>query len=131
MENIRGTAVYLAGQLLETGIFTLVNDPSVSIPIIVARLSRPDVHHPDALQQICKSLRQHGWVIPVYNVPFGAKHNVPVMRICVRESFSRDQADMLIEHFTEALQGFQVWLSMMFYPQSLIVDDEDTRNWRA
>ncbi|HEY5526961.1 MAG TPA: glutamate decarboxylase [Candidatus Anoxymicrobiaceae bacterium] len=41
-------------------------------------------------------LRQSGWIVPAYTLPPNAQ-SVEVMRVVVRESFSRDMAEMLVD----------------------------------
>jgi glutamate decarboxylase len=52
-------------------------------------------------------LRERGWIIAAYTLPKNADH-ISIMRVVVRENFSRDMAEMLladIEKACAALEG--------------------------
>jgi glutamate decarboxylase len=53
--------------------------------------------------------RQRGWIVPSYRMPPNIEE-IAVLRIVVPEGFSRDMADMFLEHIlrtTESLQGYR------------------------
>jgi glutamate decarboxylase len=39
-------------------------------------------------------LRERGWIVPAYTLPANAEH-ISVLRMVVKENFSRDMVDML------------------------------------
>jgi glutamate decarboxylase len=51
-------------------------------------------------------LREHGWQVPAYTMP-PKVDDLAVLRIVVREGFSRDMADMLMGHIHEAIDHFE------------------------
>ena len=51
-------------------------------------------------------LAQKGWIIPAFTLPPDADH-VTVMRMNVREQFSRDMADILIGDVKQAIQKLE------------------------
>ena len=68
----------------------LLNDGS-EFPIVALRASDPD-----ALDLVLLShlLRERGWIVPAYTLPPNAQA-VTVLRMVVKENFSRDMVDML------------------------------------
>ena len=53
--------------------------------------------------QLSESLRKFGWIVPAYTMPADAQH-VVVLRVVVREDFSRGLADRLISHVEEVVK---------------------------
>lgn len=98
LENAR----YLAEQLQATGRFELLGKDWL-LPLVTAKL-REDTKF--TLFDLAHKLREHGWTIPVYRLPPNAD-NVVAMRVVVRESFSRDTAEMLLKHINEACALFE------------------------
>ena len=60
-------------------------------PIVAVRATDPK-----ALDLLATShlLRERGWIVPAYPLPANAEH-ITVMRMVIKENFSRDMADML------------------------------------
>ena len=99
MTNLRSTADYLAGRLAATGRFTLLGD-RCSLPLVASRLAEP---RPYTVYDISERLRAHGWIVPAYHLPANAEE-VALLRVVVRENFSRDMADMLLDDLTRVLE---------------------------
>src|SRR5208283_233841 len=99
MTNLRSTADYLAGRLAATGRFTLLGDRR-SLPLVAFRLAEP---RPYTVYDISERLRAHGWIVPAYHLPANAEE-VALLRVVVREHFSRDMADMLLDDLTRVLE---------------------------
>jgi glutamate decarboxylase len=51
-------------------------------------------------------LREHGWQAPAYTVP-AKLQDLAVLRVVVREGFSRDTADMLLNDLKKAVAFFE------------------------
>jgi glutamate decarboxylase len=51
-------------------------------------------------------LKQSGWMVPAYTMPKNIEDSV-VMRIVVRQGFSRDMADMLLGDIRGAIADFE------------------------
>ncbi|HEY7891411.1 MAG TPA: glutamate decarboxylase [Solirubrobacteraceae bacterium] len=86
LANARALAAELSG--LEG--LELVNDAS-EFPIVVLRASDPAATD---LRTLSHLLRERGWIVPAYTLPADAEH-VTVLRMVVKENFSRDMVDML------------------------------------
>lgn len=91
MESLRQTATYLSRGIERLGPFALLSDGS-AIPVFAFRLKEPRAY---SVYDISDRLRIRGWQVPAYTMPPDAD-DVAVLRIVVREGFSRDMADMLL-----------------------------------
>ncbi len=61
------------------------------LPIVAVRASDP---HATDLVMLSHLLRERGWIVPAYTLPPNAEH-VTVLRMVIKENFSRDMVDML------------------------------------
>ena len=89
MNNIMDNARYLEERLLKTGKFELLTD-SKYLPVVVLKLKDDSDY---TVFQICRILRERGWVTPSYTLPPNAQEEA-VMRVVVKENFSRDMVEM-------------------------------------
>jgi len=99
MENLMANARYLSDEMEKTGEFEIISKQN-TIPIVVARLK--DTSKLDVFD-ISHLLRTRGWIVPAYTMPPNAE-SVAVLRVVVRESFTRDLADMLLDDIKEAIE---------------------------
>ena len=75
------------------------------------------------LYDLQDKLSQSGWMVPAYTLPANMENDV-VMRIVVRQGFSRDMADMLLGDIKTAVDE----LNKLTYPTtSKIAVDEGTK----
>jgi glutamate decarboxylase len=88
--NVLSNAQALADRLRKLERFELIGDGS-RFPIISARTRAGDDLD---LTELSKRLRARGWIVPAYTLPADAEH-VSVLRMVVKENFSRDMVDML------------------------------------
>ncbi|HYW91225.1 MAG TPA: glutamate decarboxylase, partial [Gammaproteobacteria bacterium] len=65
-----------------------------AIPVFAFRLRDASRY---SVYDVSERLRVRGWQVPAYSMPPAAE-DVRVMRVVVREGFSRDMADLLLEH---------------------------------
>jgi glutamate decarboxylase len=94
MANIMENARFLEEKLLTTGAFELLNE-SRYLPVVVVRLK--DRKMPSRLVYLLSDmLRQYGWIVPAYPLPPKAD-DVHVLRMVVKENFSRDMAEKLAD----------------------------------
>jgi len=89
MDNCLANAGYLAGRLDGSGKFEVLGAPD--LPIVTFRFKEDTRFTPFELAQ---KLRERGWMLPAYNLPDNAG-DITVMRVVVRETFSRDMAENL------------------------------------
>jgi glutamate decarboxylase len=98
MSTLRDIATELSGQIAELGPFELLSDGS-AIPVFAFRLKDASRY---SVYDISERLRVHGWQVPAYTMPPEASQ-VAVLRIVVREGFSRDMADMLFADIVKVM----------------------------
>ncbi len=102
MESLQAVAMYLSSEIAELGPFELASDGS-EIPVFAFMLKKPANY---TVFDLSDRLRQRGWQVPAYTMPPDAE-NVAVLRVCVREGFSRDMADMFIDDLRAAVKHFE------------------------
>lgn len=102
MQSMQSTATYLAGEIAKLGPFELASDGS-AIPVFAFGLKKKR-HY--SVFDLSDKLRERGWQVPAYTMPPAAE-DVAVLRICVREGFSRDLADLLLADLRAAVQHFE------------------------
>ena len=61
------------------------------------------------LYDLQDKLSQHGWMVPAYTLPSKLDDYV-VMRVVVRQGFSRDMADMLLGDIKNASLNWRNWI---------------------
>lgn len=101
MKACLSNAEYLAGLLEKTGQFHIISR-AAQMPIVALRLQ-------DSITQftvfdLSKKLRERGWVIAAYTLPPKAE-KIAIMRIVIKENFSRDMADILAQDIQNAISA--------------------------
>jgi glutamate decarboxylase len=86
-------ARYLAAEIAAIGPFELLSDGS-DLPVLAFRLADPAAAVYSVFD-LSERLRQRGWLVPAYTFPANMQ-DTAVLRIVVRNGFSRDLADLLI-----------------------------------
>ncbi|WP_269541691.1 glutamate decarboxylase [Cerasicoccus fimbriatus] len=94
MKNIMDNAQFLEGKLMELGVFELLNE-SKYLPTVTVRLKDHDADN-KIIYLLSDLLRQYGWIVPAYSLPADAD-SVHVLRMVVKENFSRDMAEKFAE----------------------------------
>jgi len=92
MDNLQLNAQYITERLEETGKVNMLSKLG-DLPVVTFALkdsSRVTVF------DISARLRQRGWIMPAYTMAADAQ-DIAVLRIVVREGFSRDMADLLLD----------------------------------
>jgi glutamate decarboxylase len=91
--TVLANAQALAGKLAEIDGLEVLNDGS-RFPIVVVRASPGGDREPLDLVLLSHLLRERGWIVPAYTLPPDAQH-ITVLRMVVKENFSRDMVDLL------------------------------------
>jgi glutamate decarboxylase len=91
-QESRDTACWLAEQIAQIGPYRLISDGS-DLPVFAFALDDPD--SPFSVYDVSDALRTRGWIVPAYKMP-PAIEDLSVLRICVRNGFSRDLAELLL-----------------------------------
>ncbi len=91
MSVLRNIATELAARIAALGPFALLSDGS-TIPVFAFRLKDASRY---SVYDVSERLRICGWQVPAYTLPPKAE-SIAVLRVVVREGFSRDMADLLM-----------------------------------
>lgn len=97
---MRENAEALTDGLLATGAFVALHDRA-SFPVVVVRAADPDALD---VFRLSDGLRRRGWIVPAYPLPPDA-HETNVLRMVVKESFSRDMVDLLLADVRRELES--------------------------
>ncbi len=97
MENCMANAGYLSDLLEKSGKFTMISKAQM-LPIVAVSLKNSEKF---TVFDLSKKLRERGWVMSAYTMPKNAD-NVALMRVVVREHFSRDMAGILYQDIMNA-----------------------------
>ncbi|CDS05122.1 Putative Glutamate decarboxylase [Lichtheimia ramosa] len=102
MKNLTATADHLAQRLEATGRFEILSQgQGYGLPLVAFRLNAP--HHYDEFD-VAARLRERGWIVPAYTMAPRLEHQ-KMMRVVVREDFSRSRCDILIRDILAALKA--------------------------
>ncbi len=102
MSILRDTATDLSRRIAELGPFELLSDGG-TIPVFAFRLKDASRY---SVYDVSERLRIRGWQVPAYTMPPDASE-VAVLRIVVREGFSRDMADMLMADIVKVVDELE------------------------
>jgi len=94
MLNLTRTADYLAASVEKMGFILMSKTRGTGLPLVAFRLN-PDHGHKFDEFAIAHLLRERGWVVPAYTMAPNAS-KLKMMRVVVREDFSRSRCDALI-----------------------------------
>ena len=106
MTNLNDTSNHLAQSLVQSGRFRLLsnNVQGNGLPLVAFRLN-PDAKdfggHYDEFD-VSHALRGRGWIVPAYTMAPKAE-SLKLMRVVVREDFSRNRCDLFIRDIMRAL----------------------------
>lgn len=91
MENCRENMLVLKEGLEKTGRFNIVSKDD-GVPLVAFSLKDNRRHDEFEVSDL---LRRFGWIVPAYTMPPDAQ-NVTVLRVVIREDFSRTLAERLV-----------------------------------
>jgi glutamate decarboxylase len=92
-QTCQGIARYLADEIAKLGPFELLSDGS-DLPVFACRLKSDVTGY--SVYDISDRLRMRGWQVPAYTFPENLT-DMAVLRIVVRNGFSMDLANLLLE----------------------------------
>jgi len=98
MESLRDITLFLSGEIAKIGPFEVISDGS-AMPVMAFRMKGDQ---PYTVFHVSDQLRSGGWQVPAYTMPEDAT-DVAVLRVVVREGFSMDLAEGLIEALQKAV----------------------------
>ncbi len=97
MKNSMGNAQHLAKQIKKTGKFEMLSVAQV-IPVVTFQLKgNPGF----TVYDLSRKLRERGWIVPAYTLPKDAD-KIAILRVVVKENFSRDMADIFFDDLMDA-----------------------------
>ena len=89
-------AKLLADALDALGVFTIISKHDApALPLVAFRITDDQALGADATVLV-HELRGKGWIVPAYTLPANAA-DVMIMRVVVRETFTREMVNMLVE----------------------------------
>ncbi|EFJ18071.1 hypothetical protein SELMODRAFT_444651 [Selaginella moellendorffii] len=91
MQNCQANAKILADALVATGRFVILSK-EIGVPVVAFSLKDRKNHDE---YEIADHLRRYGWIVPAYTMAPDAQ-DVTLLRVVVREDFSRTLADRLV-----------------------------------
>ncbi|MEV5437506.1 glutamate decarboxylase [Streptomyces sp. NPDC052682] len=98
-QTCRDVATRLAREIAELGPFELITDGS-DIPVFAFRM-REGIDH-FSVFDVSAALRERGWLVPAYTFPEN-RTDLAALRVVVRNGFSHDLADLLLEDLRHVL----------------------------
>ncbi|KAL9553409.1 hypothetical protein MBANPS3_003294 [Mucor bainieri] len=102
MGNLTATADHLADKLKATGRFTIMSESNGrGLPLVAFRLN--EKHHYNEFD-ISAKLRERGWIVPAYTMAPNVEH-LKMLRVVVREDFSRSRCEILVRDILAALHS--------------------------
>ncbi|KAF1947556.1 glutamate decarboxylase [Clathrospora elynae] len=102
MLNLTRTADYLAANLESMGFIIMSQRGGGGLPLVACRIDEDLSKHYDEFA-IAHQLRERGWVVPAYTMaPHSEK--MKMLRVVVREDFTKSRCDALLADFKLALQ---------------------------
>ena len=99
MENCHKNAMVLKEGLEKTGRFEILSK-DMGVPVVAFSLKDRSRHDEFEVSEL---LRRFGWIVPAYTMPADARH-VSLLRVVIREDFSRTLAERLVIDITKVLQ---------------------------
>ena len=101
MNNLTRTADYLAACLANLGFIIMSEGGGKGLPLVAFRLDPKHKHQFDEFA-VAHQLRERGWVVPAYTMAPNAQ-KLKLMRVVVREDFSRSRCDALVVDIKQAV----------------------------
>src|SRR6476619_5764934 len=99
----RDVATTLAGRIAELGPFTLITRGD-ELPVFAFTL-REEIDN-FSVFDVSNALRERGWLVPAYTFPAN-RTDLAALRVVVKQGFSHDMGDMLVDDLTRQLPRLQ------------------------
>ncbi|CAG8545840.1 17971_t:CDS:10 [Cetraspora pellucida] len=94
MKNLMNIADYLSVRLEATNKFTILSDRNGNgLPLVAFKLKAKNIHYDEF--DVAQRIREHQWIVPAYTMAPNIQH-VKLLRVVVREDFSRERCDIFI-----------------------------------
>ena len=102
-QDCRDVATWLAEEVGRIDGFELVSEAK-ELPVFAFRAA--DGVERWSVYDVSERLRGHGWIVPAYRMPDGMQ-DVHVLRVVVRNGFSRDLAGLLLRDLRSVVDGLR------------------------
>jgi glutamate decarboxylase len=103
---------YLKDMIESSGIGkTLMDD--IKMPLLAFKL-KGETDSVYNVYRLSEKLRLHGWQVPAYTLAKGCE-DISILRIVVKDGFSRDMADLLVQHIKEACKSLKNEINVADY----------------
>ncbi|KAK4173386.1 pyridoxal phosphate-dependent transferase [Triangularia setosa] len=102
MSNLTRTANYLSDSLAALGFIIMSKKSGEGLPLVAFRLQPQEDRNYDEFA-LAHQLRVRGWVVPAYTMAPNTK-NLKMLRVVVREDFTRNRCDSLITDIKQSQQ---------------------------
>lgn len=123
MENCKDNMMVLKDGLEKTGRFDIVSKDE-GVPLVAFTLKD---HSQFNEFQISDMLRRFGWIVPAYTMPPDAEH-VTVLRVVIREDFSRTFAERLVIDITKVIHELDLVPARVVSTSTITVTGEEDAN---
>ncbi|MEU6148722.1 glutamate decarboxylase [Actinosynnema sp. NPDC047251] len=110
----REVAADLAARIAGLGAFRLLTD-GTQLPVFAFTLAEGERGY--SVYDVSAALRERGWLVPAYRFP-ADRQDLEVLRIVVRNGFTHDLADLLLEALTGALPRLRAQTAPRHGPES-------------
>lgn len=120
MENCRENMIVLKEGLEKTGRFNIVSKDD-GVPLVAFSLKDNHSHNEF---EVSDMLRRYGWIVPAYTMPADAQH-ITVLRVVIREDFSRTLAERLVIDIQKVLHELDALPSKFTTSISVSVDHKE------
>ncbi|MBA0759949.1 hypothetical protein Gotri_022757 [Gossypium trilobum] len=122
MENCHENAMVLKEGLEKTGRFNIVSKDE-GVPLVAFSL-KDNKRHDEF--EIAEMLRRFGWIVPAYTMPADAQH-ITVLRVVIREDFSRTLAERLVIDIQKVLHELDT-LPAKVNAKLAMAEEENSKN---
>ncbi|HEY4377922.1 MAG TPA: pyridoxal-dependent decarboxylase, partial [Acidimicrobiales bacterium] len=99
-QECRDVAMRLASRIGELAEFELLTDGS-ELPVFAFTVAKDEKRF--SVFDVSRSLRERGWQVPAYTFPEN-RQDLAALRVVVRNGFSQDLADLLVEDLSRQLE---------------------------
>ncbi|XP_050229961.1 glutamate decarboxylase 1 [Mercurialis annua] len=123
MENCRDNMMVLKEGLEKTGKFNIVSK-DVGVSLVAFSLKDHSCHNEF---EISEMLRRFGWIVPAYTMPADAQH-ITVLRVVIREDFSRTFAERLVIDIERVLHELDTLPSRITEKIAILEDKAKSEN---
>ena len=120
MENCRDNMLVLKQGLEKTGKFNIVSKDN-GVPLVAFSLKDNSSHNEF---EVSEMLRRFGWIVPAYTMPPDAQH-ITVLRVVIREDFSRTLAERLVFDIEKVLHELETLPSRIRITAKIVLADDE------